>query len=331
MNPKYQLPQNIKIPSPPGYDYAQDTAAFRAATVFDASLESGITPPGILFQLFFKKEMETTSKMEGTRVEFEDIVLSEDKEESEKSSDVLEAFGVFMAFEAGRHLLEEGIPISNRFIKTIHEALMRRAKRDQGRLGEFRNISVSVGNRYFPPEPQHVAGLMSDLEKYIHEDLNTSPIVKIAIIHGQFEIIHPFGDGNGRIGRLLIPFLMKEYGVTGSVSFFISQYFEKNRNEYYSTLEGITKNNNWDAWISFFLHAVAEHGKEMQQKTDTLLGLYTNADFLKMSTVDSQHLKNYIFKNQPLRFPVSFGICKRTNRKYPTKTICIEFCNQRGT
>ncbi len=313
MNPKYQLPQDIAIPTPREYHYDQtlNTEAFRAAAVFDDALESSITPPGIFFQLFVRKEMETTSKIEGTRVAFQDMVLSEDKEDDETSPDVLEAFGVRRAIEAGELSLNRGIPISNRFIKTMHKALMVWARNSHGKPGELRRVPVAVGRRYFPPEPQHIANLMSDLEKYIHRDLDTSPIVKIAIIHAQFEIIHPFADGNGRIGRLLIPFLMKEYKVTHVASFFISQYFEKNRSEYYSTLEGITKNKNWGDWIAFFLHSVATHGREMKQKTDRLSQLYQDADFLKMRTASSQHLKNYIFE-KPI-FTVS-GIVRNFER-----------------
>ena len=160
---------------------------------------------------------------------------------------------------------------------------------------------------------------MSDLEKYIHNGLNISPIVKIAIIHAQFEIIHPFADGNGRIGRLLIPFLMKEYGVTHAVSFLISQYFEKNSNEYYSTLEGITKNDNWNGWISFFLHSVAGQGREMKQKIDTLSRLYRDADFLKMRTVSSQHLKNYVFKKPVFTVPDIIRDMEKDNQKVSNK------------
>ena len=316
MNSKHQLPQDIEIPSSPEYDQALNTAAIRAAAVFDDALESNITPSGSFFHLFVRKEMETTSRMEGTQVTFQDVVLSEDKEDSEKSPENREVYGVLRAFVKGEHILNEGIPISNRFIKEIHKALMVSAKNSQGRPGEFRNIPVSVGHRYFPPEPQHVAGLMSVLEKYIHSGLNISPIVKIAIIHAQFEIIHPFADGNGRIGRLLIPFLMKEYGVTHAVSFLISPYFEKNRNEYYSGLEGITKNKkNWNDWISFFLHSVAEQGREMKQKIDTLSRLYTNPDFLKMRTVSSQHLKNYIFKKPVFTVPDIIRDMEKDNQK----------------
>ena len=319
MNSKYQLPQDLGIPSP-GYDQQLNTAAIVAVSAFDSSLASGLMPESGLSHLFVQKEMETTSKIEGTQVTFQDVVMSEDREDEQKLPNVLEALAVLAALKEGKRFLAGGIPVSNRFIKTMHEKLMVRARNSQGAPGEFRNITVSVGHRYFPPEPQYVEKLMSDLEKYIHNGLNISPIVKIAITHAQFEIIHPFADGNGRIGRLLIPFLMKEYEVTREVSFFISPYFEKNRNEYYSMLEGITKNNGWDAWISFFLHSVAKHGKEMKQKIDVLSGLYTDANFLKMRTADSQHLKNYIFKNPFFTVPYILRDFAKNGQKIPNKS-----------
>ena len=135
MNSKHQLPQDIEIPSSPEYDQALNTAAIRAAAVFDDALESSITPLVSFFHLFVRKEMETTSRMEGTQVTFQDVMLSEDKEDSEKSPDTREAYGVLRAFVKGEHILNEGIPISNRFIKTMHQALMVWAKNSPGRLG----------------------------------------------------------------------------------------------------------------------------------------------------------------------------------------------------
>ena len=94
--------------------------------------------------------------------------------------------------------------------------------------------------------------------------------MKVGVVHAQFEIIHPFSDGNGRIGRLLIPFLLKEYGLTDDVSFFLSPYFERERGEYYVQLENITRRGDWSGWIHFFLSSAAEYGSEMQQKVTEL-------------------------------------------------------------
>ena len=255
---------------------------------------------------FSQKEAETSSRIEGTDVTFEDLALGDDEEKGtqKKRSAIREAYGVVHAIEAGKDvLIKEDLPISNRVIKIMHRALMKGAALDQGVPGEFRKEKVRIGARYFPPEPQYVADLMSDLEKYIHNDTNTSPMVKIAVTHAQFEIIHPFSDGNGRVGRLLIPFLMKEYGLTDDVTYFISPYFEQHRNEYYNSLENITKRNDWDGWINFFLQSVVEHGDDMKNKVESLIALYTDGQFLALKNIDSQHIKNYLFKRSIFTVP----------------------------
>ena len=198
---------------------------------------------------------------------------------------------------------------------------MENARFEQGVPGEFRKEMVGVG-RHFPPEPQHIEGLMSDLEKYIHdEEENVSRLVKIAVAHAQFEIIHPFSDGNGRIGRLLISFLFKEYGFTDDVSYFISSYFEKHKNEYYDGLENITKEGDWSGWIDFFLKAVIEHGRDMRNKVDEINRLYVDGSFLAFRTASSQEIKNYIFKEPIFTVP---------NMVKDFETRGVELKNQAG-
>ena len=303
---KYLLPEDAIIPTLHNFDQVIHTKSIAAVSGFNTAIKSAIIEPGLLLPLFSKKEAETSSRIEGTDVTFEDIALGDDEEKNtpRKRSAIKEAYGVIHAIVAGEKILEkENLPLSNRVIKTMHSALMKDAALDQGIPGEFRKEKVRVGARYFPPEPQYVEDLMSDLEKYIHSETNTSPMVKIAVTHAQFEIIHPFSDGNGRIGRLLIPFLMREYKLIDDVSYFISQYFEQHRNEYYNSLENITKRKDWDGWINFFLQSVVEHGNEMKNKVESLIALYTDGQFLALKNIDSQHIKNYIFKKPVFTVP----------------------------
>ena len=304
---RHLLPEDVVIPTE--YDFDQQIHAESIASVsgFHTALKSAMVEPELLLmELFSKKEAETSSRIEGTDVTFEDIALedSEERGTPTKRSSIKEARGVIDAIEAGKDILtKKNLPISNRVIKVMHSALMKNAVLDHGVPGEFRKEKVRVGVRYFPPEPQYVENLMSDFEKYIHSDTNTSPMVKIAILHAQFEIIHPFSDGNGRIGRLLIPFLMREYGLTDDVSYFISQYFERYRSEYYNSLENITKRKDWNGWIHFFLQSVVDHGNEMKQRVESLITLYTDGQFLALKNIDSQHIKNYIFKKPVFTVP----------------------------
>ncbi len=136
------------------------------------------------------------------------MILLDDNFDNKKRSSVTEAPGVRITIDRGNAILKEGMPASCRFIREIHRSLMQYAQYENKNVipGEFRNINVRVG-KYIPPNHQLLADLMSNLEKYIHnKEINISPIVKISIIHAQFERIDLFADGNGRIGRLLIPF-----------------------------------------------------------------------------------------------------------------------------
>ena len=322
-NKRNVLPEDVAIPASVEVNQKLLTDSIASIAGYNTSISNIALEPGLLLFLLSTKEAETSSRIEGTNVTFEDVVLHEDDgTPPKKRSEKREALGVKHAIEEGNKAMEaDGLPFSNKVIKFMHEELMRHAASDQGVPGEFRKHKVSVGNRYFPPEPQHVSELMSGLEKYIHSDINVSPVVKIAIVHAQFEIIHPFSDGNGRIGRLLIPFLLKEYGLTDTVSFFISTCFEKQRGEYYTNLENITGKGDWGGWVSFFLHSVAEYGGELKRKVNKLIGLYTDGQFLKLRGVNSQNIKNYIFKHPIFTVP---GMIRYFEAKR------IKLVNQRG-
>ena len=299
---KYLIPDESVIPTSFKVNQHLLTESIAVVAGYNASVSNTSIDPNFLLFLLSNKEAETSSRIEGTDITFQEVMQPEDNAVDEdgvkKRSAIREALGVRYAIEKGSEMIEkENIPFSNRVIKAMHYKLMSLATLDQGVSGEFRTHSVRVGNRYFPPEPQHISDMMSDLEKYIHADSDVSSVVKIAVVHAQFEIIHPFSDGNGRIGRLLIPLLLKEYGLTDTVSFFLSTYIERQRGEYYARLENITKQGDWDGWVHFFLSSVAEHGAELKQKVDTLNKLYMDGHFLKLKSVASQHIKNYIFKH----------------------------------
>ena len=245
------------------------------------------------------KELETTSRMEGTKITFEDLILQDSEEEinSKKRSPKMETMGVMFAIDKGNEMLKDSIPISKRFIRAIHQSLIQHAQYENRNVvpGEFRNVNVRVGS-YRPPEFQFVLDLMSDLEKYIqNNEINISPIVEIGIIHAQFERIHPFADGNGRIGRLLISFLLKEYGITSNVHYFMSPYIEKNKNPYYDSLQNLEDDDGWDKWVEAFLGMVVGSSNYTIERIEQLIALYMNGDFLDFYNKNSRHIKNFIF------------------------------------
>ena len=312
-------PDRIPIPSSGSYlyDTQLNDAALSAVGAYNAIIRNPLNPKFFpLSVLQHLKEAETTTRMEGTKVTFEEVVLGDRKKQ--ERSNVKEALGVTSAIKKGEQLAEERF-IGTNWIRGVHKALMEHAMLDSGTPGEFRSGQVQVGV-HTPPERQHIPDLMSELEKYIHSEEYVSPIVKIAIIHAQFEIIHPFTDGNGRVGRLLIPFLMKEYGLTDTASFFVSHHLERRRLDYISWLENITLKNDWDGWINFFLRSIRECGDGLVSKSESLTALYMDDEFLKFSGTSSQHIKTYIFNSPFFTIPGLINHFKETGEPLTNTT-----------
>ncbi len=291
--------EKLKIPNNIEYSHVLLDEASVSIGAYNSLIKNSVIDINMLLYLLTLKESETTSRLEGTKITFEDLIISDDNERDKgKRSPVMETLGVKFAIEKGNKMLDSGLPISTRFIKSIHKPLMYYAQYENKNVipGEFRNIPVRVGKKYFPPDHQLVAGLMSDLEKYIHnKETNISPVVKVGIIHAQFERIHPFADGNGRIGRLLISFLLKEYGITGGAHYFMSPYIEKQKNLYYDGLEFIEYENGWNRWIGTFLDLVIGSSNETIERIEKLNALYIDGGFLNFYNKNSQYIKNYIF------------------------------------
>jgi len=214
---------------------------------------------------FSLQEAVQSSKIEGTQVTF-DEVLEFDIDKNEKNNDAQEVLNYYDALKYGERALEK-YSISTRLFKRLHKILMSNGVRGQNRApGEYRSIQNLIGPEgctietatFVPPEPQLVDSCMSNLEKYINnpqDDLH--PLVRIAIIHVQFESIHPFLDGNGRIGRILIPLYLYDVNLIDSPNLFISEVLEKDKHKYYRLLNGTRKDDNgWNDWIKFFLESV---------------------------------------------------------------------------
>ena len=172
-------------------------------------------------------------------------------------------------------------PITINMIKEVHSILLNSVRgKDKGR-GRFRAVQNWIGRpgasieqaEYVPPEPMRIMEFLSNFEKYIHYE-EKDILVQLAIVHAQFEIIHPFVDGNGRVGRILIPLFLYEKRLLSLPMFYISEYFETNRDEYYDRLKAITSEKRWEEWIEFFLNAVVEQSKTNSQKAKAILELY---------------------------------------------------------
>lgn len=184
-------------------------------------------------------------------------------------------------------------PLSLSLLRKIHGILMDSVRGKNRNPGNFRKSQVYIGKHgariegatFVPPAPNRVLDDLSDLEKYIHTE-EKDILVQLAIVHAQFEIIHPFLDGNGRMGRILMPLFLYSKAALSSPMLYLSAYFERNRDAYYEKLAGISKNNDWESWITYFLSAVIEQSQINIKKAKSIHELY---DKKKIKIVDLTH------------------------------------------
>ena len=231
--------------------------------------------------LLIRRESVTSSRIENTQSGLEDLFFFEaDETEPSPSSDVKEIINYVRAMEYGIKRLED-LPISYRLICEIHEILMKGVRGEHATPGWMRTSQNWIGGRnlmdatYVPPIVPEMKQCFSDLEKYIHSDPQEPALIQCALVHYQFEAIHPFLDGNGRIGRLLITFMLLERELLSQPLLYLSDFFERHRDEYYELLLNVSQKGDWKAWLTFFLNGVR------QQSEDALLTIQKLLDLQK--------------------------------------------------
>ncbi len=221
----------------------------------------------IFIQMHIAKEANTSSKIEGTKTEIDEVLLDKEYLEPEKKDDWQEVRNYIEAINFAIKELET-LPLCNRLIRQTHEILLQSVRGEKKIPGEFRKSQNWIGgtnlnNAYFiPPHHSEVAELMDDLEKFLNNDEILVPhLVKIAIAHYQFETIHPFLDGNGRVGRLLITLYLVSNKILDKPSLYLSDYIERHKTLYYDKLTFVREKNDLKGWIEFFLEAIIETSK----------------------------------------------------------------------
>lgn len=272
--------------------------ANEAVARFDGLLQS-ILNPNVLLSPLLTNEAVLSSRIEGTQATLQEVFEFEANPvgDGEKQRDIIEILNYRKALDYAKDDIIN-ISLTNRLIRNIHEKLLNSVRGRDKNPGYFRRGQVRVG-LYYPPEPQFVPDLMSNLEKYIHSK-EKDIFVQLAIIHAQFEMIHPFSDGNGRTGRLLMPLFLYFKKKLNYPAFYLSAYFETNREEYYTRFENIELNGDWDGWIAFFLNAVVEQSRANTQKAKDILQLYNIKKDRISSITHSQFsikILDFIFSN----------------------------------
>lgn len=222
--------------------------------------------PHLLVRPFLRREAVLSSRIEGTQASLSDVFTYETIQFPlfDSSDDVKEVHNYVRALEFGLERMSS-LPVSLRLIKEIHGILLEDVRGEQFRAGEYRQGQTFIGPpgsrlataTYVPPPPDQMMEALNNLEMYINETSSLPPLIRLGLIHYQFEAIHPFPDGNGRLGRLLVSLLLCSWNLLPQPLLYLSAFFESNRSSYYSHLRGVTEKGQWTEWLSFFLEGVA--------------------------------------------------------------------------
>ena len=239
----------------------------------------------LYIKMHVKIEANKSSRIEGTRTTVEEDLLDVTDINPEKRDDWEEVQNYVKAINYGVKRIKDGFPVCTRLIRELHKILMQGVRGEYKTPGEFRTSQNWIGGSrpsnavYVPPPHTEISDCLTDLEKFINnEEIDTPDLIKIAILHYQFESIHPFLDGNGRIGRLLIPLYIQSKGMLDKSCLYISDYIERNKDTYYDMVTRVRIYNDMIAWIKFFLEAIIETSETAKEKFRNVVELTMEMD-----------------------------------------------------
>ena len=300
----------VPSPLPPDPPIQIDAEMFQLLSDADRKLGrlDGITEilpnPQLFVNMYVLKEAVLSSQIEGTQASLSDVL---GKVEDENDLDIGEVSNYAEAMYYGLERLES-FPMSLRLIREIHARLLKTGRGSDRSPGEFRSTQNWIGppgctlsNAIFiPPAPADMDKSLSDLELYFHDDTVLPVLIKIALIHAQFETIHPFLDGNGRVGRLLITFWLCQQRVLNQPLLYLSYYFKENRTEYYDRLMAVRYEGDWEGWIKFFLKGIAEVSDEATSTAKEIINLKKQCEDdlnQRNASANMQKMVDYIFES----------------------------------
>jgi Fic family protein len=317
------------LPPNPPLEIDNETSDFLAKasrTIEKLNSKSEYIPSVKLFiSSYVRKEALLSSQIEGTQCTLEDIlnpyVSGKNKDDKEEVINYIEALN---------YAIEElkNLPLCNRLLKMTHSKLLQGVRGQEKNPGEFRKSQNWIGAKssapshnpiknaaYVPPNISDMEQALSDFEKFINEDDSYDPLIQIGLIHYQFETIHPFLDGNGRIGRLLIPLFLIQKGLLKEPILYISYFLKKNRIEYYDRMTEIRNKGNYEQWVKFFLKALYDTAGDSLETAEKLISLYEE-NSIKIDKKDvTLELFNYIQENPTIEISKAAQDLKKS---YPT-------------
>ena len=286
--------------------------------------------PELFVAMYVQKEAVLSSQIEGTQASLVDVFDGD--QSREKREDIGDIVNYVGAMNYGLERLKE-FPLSLRLLREIHQVLLSSWRGSKRSPGEFRTTQNWIGApcctlreaTFVPPNVPDMNEAMGDLELYLHSEDGLPPLIKIALVHAQFETIHPFLDGNGRMGRLLITFWLCQQKILSQPLLYISYYFKRNRQDYYDRLMVVRKTGDWEQWIKFFLKGIAETSEEAISTAKEILALKKVCeDMIVRSNNNYRQLLDLLF-----RVPVidKQEVAERLNVSQPTANRIVEqFC-----
>jgi Fic family protein len=328
---------------PPKITY--EPALVRLLSRADAALSelSGVgrllPNPHLLIAPWVRREAVLSSRIEGTRTTLSELLIDElggKAGGSGANADMQEVRNYVEALEYGRERLQT-FPLSLWLVRELHERLMRGVRGDHATPGEFRKSQNWIGPTgstpetaaYVPPPVSEMTACLDHWEKFLHERDSLPDLVQCALMHEQFEAIHPFLDGNGRVGRLMITLFLIERGRLSQPLLYLSDYIDANRQDYYDLLQRVRTHADWNAWLRFFINGVLEISQEAVAQITQLLELHRRyTDLLNESgRVGTRPLVDQLFRNPYITVAAAAGAMRVSN---PTARAAINFLQEKG-
>lgn len=289
---------------------------------------------------FVRKEAVVSSQIEGTQATLVDLFEYEaEKRDNQPFEDVREVCNYLDALKYARRQLAspKGLPLSMRLLHETHRHLMRGVRGAEKGPGEIRRSQNWIGGTrpgnaaFVPPSAEQVPALLGDLEKYLHAEDGLAPLVRIALAHVQFETIHPYLDGNGRIGRLLVTLLLEHWKLLSAPLLYLSLFFKRHRSEYYRRLTAVREAGDWEGWVAFFLEGVATIADEAVASARDIFEL-VNADRQRVLTAPGTSVFAIrLLEQLPIQPVVSIAaIVKRLETTKPTAAKAVQVLQKAG-